>query len=217
MLGENFTGCIVSDRWCAYTIIPASRRQTCWAHLKRDFQKFVDRGGAGRRFGEEALRLTKALFSVWGSYQRDEISFRTMRARMYDVESNFGTLFGEGKVSTVKKVRGFCKKLLKLRQALFLFARVPGVEPTNNRAERALRPVVLWRKGSFGTRSDGGSRFVERMMTVVMTARIRGVSVLTYIKSLCAAQDRGDPIPSVLKSRPRDGPGGIRGELARTG
>lgn len=209
MLGDHFKGFIVTDRWSAYTIIPAKRRQICWAHLKRDFQKIVDRGGAGRPFGDEGLRLTKVLFSIWQSYEREEISRREMQRRMVEVETSFGVLFGAGGTSSDKKVPGFCKKLLDLGEALFLFVRVLGVEPTNNRAERALRPVVLWRKGSFGTWSNEGSRFVERMMTVVMTRRLRGHSVLSYLKAVCAAQDRRDKIPSVFESRARDRPASI--------
>jgi transposase len=206
LLGGEFKGRIVSDRWCAYTFIPVNRRQICWAHLKRDFQKIVDRGGVGQAFGEEALRLTKVLFTVWQAYERGDISRRGMRERLVEVETSFGALLGEGLVSTDKKLQGFCKKLLELGEALFLFTRVEGVEPTNNRAERALRPVVLWRKGSFGTWSAAGSRFVERMMTVVMTLRLRRASVLAYIGAVCLAADRGDPIPSMMKSRARDGP-----------
>jgi transposase len=206
LLGANFKGRIVTDRWCAYTIIPVQRRQICWAHLKRDFQKIVDRGGVGQPFGEEALRLTKVLFTIWQAYERGDISRRAMREGLFEVETSFGALFGEGLASPDQKLQGFCKKLLELGEALFLFVRVAGVEPTNNRAERALRPVVLWRKGSFGTWSAAGSRFVERMMTVVMTTRFRGASVLAYIEAVCAAADRGEPIPSIMESRARDGP-----------
>jgi transposase len=206
VLGETFQGCIVSDRWSAYSVIPAKRRQVCWAHLKRDFQRLVDRGGAARAFGDRGLRLVQELFSIWQGYQREEMSRRRMKERMAEVETSVGDLLGEGIWSPDRKVNGFCGKLLDLEPALFLFSRLPGVEPTNNKAERALRPVVLWRKGSFGTNSEAGSRFVERMMTVVMTCRIQGRSVLSYLREVCAAQDRGGRIPSLLARKARDRP-----------
>ena len=76
--------------------------------------------------------------------------------------------------------------------------RVEGVEPTNNAAERAIRPGVLWRKGSFGTQSANGSRFVEAMMTVVATLRQQHRNVLAYLTQACQAAYAGEPAPSLL-------------------
>ena len=217
ILGTAFLGKIVTDRWSAYTIIEAVRRQVCWAHLKRDFKRFVDRGGPGREFGEDCLALTKRLFEIWKRYEDDRIRWRTMQTRMTKVEIELGTLLGAGTASEDAKVRGFCEKIIQLEPSLFLFSRVPGVEPTNNRAERALRPVVLWRKGSFGTMSDEGSRFVERVMTAVMTCRLQGRSVLSYLRAVCAAQDAGERSPSLMGQKARDAPVVSRPPLARTG
>ena len=88
--------------------------------------------------------------------------------------------------------------MLKRRQALWTFVRHEGVEPTNNAAERAIRPGVLWRKGSFGTQSPEGSRFVEAMMTVVATLKQHHRNVLDYLTVACEAMWRGDPAPSLL-------------------
>lgn len=215
ILGAAFLGVIVTDRWSAYTIIEALRRQVCWAHLKRDFQRFVDRGGSGKAFGEEGIALTKRLFTIWRSYEDERIGRRVMQKQMAEIEIKFGEMFGG--LSEDAKVRGFCKKLLELGPSLFLFTRVPGVEPTNNRAERALRPVVLWRKGSFGTMSDDGSRFVERVMTAVMTCRLQNRSVLTYLRAVCAAQDSGTKIPSLMSQKSRDAPAAGDHALSKAG
>jgi transposase len=88
--------------------------------------------------------------------------------------------------------------MLKLRQALWTFVRHEGVEPTNNAAERAIRPGVLWRKGSFGTQSPEGSRFVETMMTVVATLTQQHRNSLDYVTAACAAALWGEPAPSLL-------------------
>ncbi len=208
ILGDDFAGLIVSDRWAAYTLIPPERRQVCWAHLKRDFQGFIDRGGSSVAFGKAGLELTKELFTIWHDYESGKIDWPEMQKRMNSVEIEVGRLLAGGTRSKDKKVRGFTKKLLELEPSLFLFSRVPGVEPTNNRAERMLRPVVLLRKGSFGTMSAGGSQFVERMMTVVMTCRLQKRSVLKYLQAVCLAQDQGRKIPCLLKTRSRDGPPG---------
>ena len=87
---------------------------------------------------------------------------------------------------------------VRLCAALWTFVEVDGVEPTNNAAERAVRPAVLWRTGSFGTQSDAGARFVERLLTVTATCRQHRRSVLDYLTHVCTAAQRDDPIPSLL-------------------
>jgi transposase len=87
--------------------------------------------------------------------------------------------------------------LLRLWPALWTFVRVPGVEPTNNAAERALRPAVLWRKGSCGTQSDAGNLFVARMLSVAATCRQQQRSLLAYLTDVCTAAQRRQPCPSL--------------------
>lgn len=91
-----------------------------------------------------------------------------------------------------------CRQLLQVEPALWLFVTVEGVEPTNNAAVRAIRPAVLWRRTSFGTHSQAGSIFVARMLTVVMTLRSQGRSVLEYMSDACCAARQGKPAPSLL-------------------
>ena len=82
--------------------------------------------------------------------------------------------------------------------ALWTFARVEGVEPTNNVSERALRPAVLWRKGSFGSDSEAGTRFAERLLTVAASCRQQGRPLLTFLVTAGEAAVRGSPPPSLL-------------------
>ena len=83
-------------------------------------------------------------------------------------------------------------------ECLWLFVDVEGVEPTNNASERAIRPGVLWRKNCFGTQSIRGNVFVERMMTVTMTCRLQGRSVLQYLTEAIKAHTMCQPKPSLL-------------------
>ena len=98
----------------------------------------------------------------------------------------------------VPKTTGTCRDILKRREALWTFVQVEGVEPTNNTAERSIRPGVLWRKGSFGTQSAAGSRFVESMMTVVATLKQQQRNVLEYLTAAHEAALRGEAAPSLL-------------------
>jgi transposase len=91
-----------------------------------------------------------------------------------------------------------CAEILKVYAALWTFAAVEGVEPTNNFAERNLRAAVLWRKGSFGTHSEAGSRFVERMMTVVASLRLQGRYVFDYLVQASEAHLHRQSPPSLL-------------------
>ncbi len=97
---------------------------------------------------------------------------------------------------------GLCANLLELWPALWTFAVVDGVEPTNNAAERALRPAVLWRKGSFGSQSDDGCRFVERLLTVAATCKQQGRGLLDFLVQAITAARLGLPPPSLVPATP---------------
>ena len=96
------------------------------------------------------------------------------------------------------KTAATCFEILKVEEGLWTFVRVEGVEPTNNAAERAVRHAVIWRRISGGTDSAEGSRFVERMLTVVATCRQQGRNVLDYLTSCFEADRKGQAIPSLL-------------------
>jgi transposase len=85
-----------------------------------------------------------------------------------------------------------------LEDSLWTFGYAEGVGPTNNSAERALRPAVIWRKGSFGTDSERGSRFAERVLTMVATLKSQGRHVLDYLTAACEAGLLGQAAPSLL-------------------
>ena len=107
-------------------------------------------------------------------------------------------LLDAGGTCGVPKTEGVCRVILVRRQALWTFVHLEGVEPTNNAAERAIRPGVLWRKGSFGTQSAQGSRFVESMMTVMATLKQQQRNALDSLTTACASALRDEPAPSLL-------------------
>jgi transposase len=103
-----------------------------------------------------------------------------------------------GRVCGCAKTAAVCRELLAVEEAMWTFVDHEGIEPTNNLAERMLRPAVLWRKGSFGCQSEGGCRFVERMLTVVQTLRLQRRSVLAYLEEALSAHRNGLPAPKLL-------------------
>ena len=198
LLGETFQGIVGSDRWSAYNWLDPTRRQLCWAHLKRDFQAFVERGGQPERIGQALLTCVAQLFSLWHRVRDGTLRRPDFQIAMQPIQSRVGELLREGAQLAQEKTGRTCAQLLKLEVALWTFVHVDGVEPTNNGAERPLRRAVLWRRRSFGTQSADGSRFVERILTVVTTLRQQKRDVLDYLTEACAAAIRGDPPPSLL-------------------
>jgi transposase len=202
LLGARFAGYLISDRWSAYTWIEPERRQVCWAHLKRDFQKLVDYGGPGRAIGRDALRLLGGLFGAWTDLRADPTQRPRFVRRARQYQWRLRRVLERGQECGCDKTANFCAALRKLWPALWTFVMVPGIEPTNNAAEQALRPAVLWRKGSFGTQSAGGNAFVTRLLSVAATCKQHDRSLLAYLTTVCTAAQAGRPIPSLLPAPP---------------
>jgi transposase len=198
LLGEVFTGILNSDRWSGYNWVRSSMRQLCWAHLYRQFKGFEDHGEHGKRIGLALQECTQTMFSHWHRLREGTLQRSTFQQYMSPLRSEVLRLLRQGSLCDVKKVAGRCREILKLQRALFTFVRIPGIEPTNNIAERTVRTAVLWRKGSFGTDSEGGSRFVERILTVVATLRMQKRNVLDFVADACQARLHGQSAPSLL-------------------
>jgi transposase len=198
LLGAAFAGILVSDRWSAYAWVDVARRQLCWAHLLRQFRGFQDRGPEARVIGEALELLTEAMFHVWHRVRDGTVTRAAFREFIENLRPHVVGRLQEGAACPVQAVAGRCREILELEPALWTFADVEGVEPTNNAAELRIRHGVLWRKTSFGTDSPNGSRFVERILTVVTTLRMQGRNVLDYVTAACEAALAGTPAPSLL-------------------
>jgi transposase len=197
LLGRAIDGIVTSDRWSAYNGLNRYRRQVCWAHLVRDFRGLVDRGGAAKAIGEELLCLAEDVFHWWYRVRDGTSQRSSLRTYIEGQRPWLRQLLQRGTRSRCAKTAAFCANLLALGPALWTFVRVEGVEPTNNAAERALRPAVLWRR-SFGCRSAAGCRFVERMLTVGQTLRLQRRNVLDYLVQAVTAHRQGLAAPTLL-------------------
>lgn len=198
MLSEQFAGYIVSDRWSAYNWFDKVRRQLCWAHLKRDFQAISERKGVSKIVGERLLKQTKQLFDLWYQVRNGTLSRTDFIQETKPIRDEVGRLLREGTTCDHTKTAGTCRHILRFEPALWTFISVEGIEPTNNFAERQVRPAVLWRKGSFGTQSQSGSRFVESLMTVVATLKLQNRNPFEYLVAAIDAANFGKPAPSLL-------------------
>lgn len=198
LLGEEIDGILHSDRWHVYLQVPEERRQICWAHLKRDFQKIVDCGGPSVFVGRRGLRIVKEVFAAWHAFQAGKVTRRKLKKLIEPLQRRLGKALVEGGWGDDARVAKFCENILMLEPALWTFVTKEGVEPTNNHMERLLRRAVLWRRRSFGCNSASGCRFVERILTVVQTCRLHGKNVLEYLYDAVRSHRAGQSCPHLL-------------------
>lgn len=194
LLGENFKGVVVSDRWNGYNHFDLLQRALCWAHLIRDFRKLSERVGIATEIGEQALMICERLFEAWHTYQEHGHERNWLATQIDPLQAELRIILERGKEAD-KKTKALCRNLLKTWVALWTFTEHDGVEPTNNSAERGLRSAVIYRKLSFGTQSDQGTRFVERMLSVATTCRLQNRSLFTYLTEVMTAHTQGDAVP----------------------
>lgn len=197
LLGKKIKGIISSDRWSVYGQLKLGMRQLCWAHLKRDFQKLIDRGGAGQEYGELGLVAVGILFAEWHLF-RGGGSRAALQFELEPLREAMRSWLAEGARCADAKAAALCGNLLDAEAALWTFLYKKGVEPTNNHIERLLRPGVLWRKNAFGCHSEAGCRFVERILTVTQTLRLQKRPVLDFLYQSLVSHRSGRPAPNLL-------------------
>jgi transposase len=192
-------GILVSDRATALNFWAMERRQVCWAHLLRKFVSFEERAGPAGDIGRELLEYTGVMFRYWHDYRDGKLGRDMLRTWMAPVRQQFEALLERAVGAQIEGVSGSCADMLAHRQALWTFVDRDGVAPTNNHAERELRAFVLWRKRSFGSQSERGDRFAERLMTVAHTARKQSKNVLEFLTACCVASLDRSATPSLFE------------------
>jgi transposase len=197
LLGASYAGIVGSDRHRPYLALPPEQHQLCWSHLMRNFQALVDRGGSVAVWGADLLALSRVVFRLWHLFREGTIERATLQAAIAPVQAAIHALLVAGS-QRAGAPEGMCWELLTHEQALWTFVREENVEPTNNAAEQALRPAVLWRKGCFGAHSAEGNRFVERILTVSATCRKQDRHLLTFVTEAIDAYWAGRPAPALL-------------------
>lgn len=196
-------GTLVTDRGSQFGFWAMDRRQICWAHLVRKFVAFTESPRLEvQRLGEALLLLAQAHLGYWHRVRDGTETLKRFQDLVTRLEPIFVGHLQRGVDLRLSGVSGACANLLAHRAALFTYAFVRGVPPTNNHAERELRSFVMWRRQTAGTRSDRGDRYAERVMTVVHTLRKQGRHVLSYLEQACIATLRGTPTPALILNDP---------------
>jgi hypothetical protein len=187
VIGKGFSGIVNTDRYAAYHWLDGHRRQLCWAHLKREFEAIKQRGRTSAEIGAGLLEEVRDLFGLWRQLRAGSLSREEFQQQMEPIQARVRELVETGVSCEQTKTRRTCANLLNHEVSLWTFVREEGVEPTNNNAERPLRRAVMWRRKSFGTQSESGSRFVERILTAITSLRQQGRDVLEYLTAACRA------------------------------
>jgi len=197
LIGKSYKGVLVTDRMGAYDKHPLALRQLCWAHIERDFCALAEGPRGGQVFGRKGVEIAQAVMRVHRHFRKHADRGKMQRA-LRDPRRRLRRLLERGARMKYRRVKGMAKHLLDRFGALWTFGKVPGVSPTNNAAERAVRKPVLWRKGCFGSQSNRGLRFAERILTATATLRRRGEGVFDYLTAVTEAMVRGRPPPDLV-------------------
>jgi transposase len=196
MLLADTRAIVTSDRWWAYSHLPLARRQICWAHLRGDFTAHAEGLAEENRFGELGLHICERLFWAWevyghtGDRRQLKREITVLRRELKPALRRFSS-----KSPRNKYCRGMARNLLKAWPALWTFATIPGVQPTNNHAERSLRGAVIYRKLSLGSQSENGETRTARLLSAHTTCRLQRRSLFDYLTQALSASARGDPVP----------------------
>lgn len=193
-----FAAILHCDRWSGYNCF-AGQRQLCWAHLKRDFKALSEAKGPMGRIGRELFSLAQHILYLRKRVRNGTLLWQTFQRRMEPRIQRVETLLEKG-ADSGEPLAGQCRRIFNQRHFLWTFVYDARVEPTNNLAERTIRQAVLWRKGSFGTQSERGARYVERILTACTTCRLQGRSVIAYLRDTCHCYLNSVPVPSLIKT-----------------
>jgi transposase len=201
VLGKEFDGVIGCDHFSAYRRymrVCGVTVQFCLAHLIRDVKFLMTLPDAREKaYGERLRQALRDLFGV--IHRRDQLPaavFEKELERARDEVLRQGTQ----EVPPGRHAQTMAKRLTKYGASYFTFVTTPGVEPTNNLAEQAIRFVVIDRRITQGTRSEMGQRWCERIWTVIATCTQQGRSVFEYLESAVRAYFYHEKAPSLLPS-----------------
>jgi hypothetical protein len=201
----NFVGILTSDRWCGYNRYPPEKRQVCWAHLIRDFNAMTEKGSTGAAIGIALRKEARSMFRKWHRFKKwkenhekqgIQVSQTVLESQMQATRCKVKTLLEEGAKRRVPK----CKTILKKEPQLWTFTKEEKIEPTNNAAERNIRPAVLWKKRSFGVESERGGQYVESMLSIWATSRRNGMNPVVFLRELIRSYRTNAPVPSIFSA-----------------
>jgi len=198
LFAGKFHGVRIVDRLAVHDNVKDALRQICNAHLLRDFEGFVTGPRGGRRFGRSGRAVIRQIFKLWWRFCEGRFDHAALGEKCEKLHRRMVALLDGAKTHALARVRRFAAYLRKQVACMFTFSKVEGLEPTSNAAERMLRLAVLWRKGSFGSHSEEGTRFVSRFLTTSRSLRLQGRDVIEFVVDALDAHASARSPPSLV-------------------
>lgn len=197
LLGVDFGGFCITDRYVGYHWLDVLQQQLCWAHVIRQLTELSERAGTPGRRGRKLLACAREVFAAHREHLEHDHDLAWLHEQLAPQREQIRLLLEEGARGRHQKTARFCDGLLDEYDALWTFCDVPGIDPTNNAAERALRHGVILRKIQLGTQSERGNRWIERICTVRETCTLQGRSPIAYLVDAATAAHNRQPIPAL--------------------
>jgi len=199
MIGKFTDRPAVTDRYSAYNALDGPR-QYCLAHLIRDFHAYSERDGKDGKIGEQIADELRKICKIHTKWGEEKISKSQYSGILRHSKHRLCEYLIDGLALGSDDLSGLCERLSDEFERLWTFRAIEGMDPTNNMAERDLRKLVLWRKKSYGTRSERGQKFVERITSVVETLKKNQRRPLQFLEDAIIAFYRKMPPPSISLS-----------------
>lgn len=208
LLGEDFGGFVVTDRYAGYHFLDVLQQQLCWCHVIRQLVEVSQRSGATGRRGEQLVELARDVIAAHRAFLTDGHDAQSLSARLAPLRAQIRVLLQQCAAGRHTRTANFAAGLLEEYEALWTFCDVPelAIDPTNNAAERAVRHAVLMRKLQGGSQSDRGSRWVERIQSVRETRRLQQRPILAWLVHAATAAHHGLQVPTLLPVVAAQGP-----------
>lgn len=201
-LGDEFEGVLGCDYFSAYRKYMKNfgvAVQFCLAHVIREVKfllTFPDR--ATRNYAQRLLHALRQLFHV--IHRREQMTPQRFQRALEEARQ---TVLKIGQFAPQRReARNLAKRFRQHGAAYFRFITTPGVEPTNNLAEQAIRFVVIDRRITQGTRSEAGRQWNERIWTTIATLSQQGRSILEYLRDAIHADLKNQTAPALLPAGP---------------
>ena len=200
LLGEEFGGFVVSDRYAGYHFLDVLQQQLCWCHVIRQLVEVSQRSGAAGRRGTRLVKLAREVIAAHCAFLADGRDPGWLNDQLAPLRAEIRVLLEQSAAGHHTRTANFAAGLLEEYEALWTFCDVPDlqIDPSNNAAERAVRHAVLMRRIQGGTQSDQGNRWIERIQSVLETCRLQHRPVLAYLITAAGAAHHRLPIPSLV-------------------
>lgn len=209
LLGEDFGGFVVSDRYAGYHFLDVLQQQLCWSHVIRQLVEVSQRPGAAGQRGKQLVTLAREVIAAHRAYLQDDHDADWLSAQLAPLRAQIRVLLEQCATGQHTRTARFAAGLLAEYEALWTFCDIASelqIDATNNAAERAVRHAVLMRKIQGGTQSQRGSRWIERIQSVRESCRLQQRPVLAWLTDAATAAHHGLPIPTLLPAAAAQSP-----------